>query len=1270
MRFHSDGPSIPDLLLEQCDAGRVVFLCGAGVSFNSGMPTFLGLTKHVIDFFSPSEDSPIMRAFNPWLDDASTATVSLDQIFTLLHQEYGAGEVNALVARRLEPQSDATNVGYEHGLIKRISSNLSGDPQIVTTNFDRLFEHGEKRDGITSHVPPAFPDLALGMRIEGVTYLHGRLASTDGGHLSYVLSSADFGRAYLAEAWATKFVCELLKRYTVVLVGYQAEDPPLKYLLQGLNRSDQFDQSQLFAFDRGEPKEIENKWSDRGVTSIAYREHAHLWQTMEAWADRADEPRNWRCKVVEGAKRDPKEMLPYQRGQVAHVLRSVPGAKLFVETKSPPHPEWICVFDASIRSVKKCGGYGDNAETFEPMKAYGLDDDNQHSNFQENSDEFENDHLLQWRDGDDNPSKFHRIGGRQVEGGAAISTRLNHLILWIVKLRSSPVIAWWAARQRGLHPRLIYHLESYLYNENEIDERCRHVWNYILEHHRDSQNRETLSSTWHFLRRRISKEGWPLSVLRQFRRVSQPRLIVELPKGVHMCRPPASHWRDLPLDEIFQFNVKHLHYGSESFDIADEAILAVFEILENHLKSAEGMLSNIKPRKVNTPTCYPDRESDGGRVRQRQDGQFSLFVKVFDRLVTINADRAKVHVSVWSERDQHFFRKLKLYALSKVDLFDANEMASIIVSFDQNAFWDVNVVRELLFAIVDRWSGISMKNKEAIVERILAGPNGHGKMSKEKKQDYRNMRAAAYGRYLQLEGCNFSKMLSIKLNEIIAEIPRWNDERARAIVKLQGSNGGFVETMEDPDVLLGLKPSDIVPRAEADIQASFSSLEEKRPFKGLVKSHPRRALAALTAEARKGSYPSDYWSDLMNEFPRDISSRLFSVFLKRLVRLPYVSVAELRYTASNWLLKNLNQAVNFDNNLGWRVYDHFFDGILTSGGRATASGIRQSTQEGKVAPESPSTYFYAVNGPIGKCAEAVLSVVLSEELKAGSQIPGYFKMRLEQLLAIPGTEIDHVVSILMSKLNQVMRVDPSWANYHLVPLLSFERSVAEPAWSGFFCGDNHLSVDVAPAIKPLLLELYPWFNQFEGNNDVSEIAVAYLGGLCIFHQNKPGGLKDREMRGIIREMNSSARNQLINWLSNVGVEKTDGWTTFIIPFIDNVWPRELKFRTSDSAVQWIMLLENTEDDFSIVFEVIKKFLIPIDIDKFAFSSLFYDVREERPIAARHPKAALDLIDTLMPEKLTTSSEYLSHMLKLIVEADPRLAFELKFRRLIDLVEGV
>lgn len=428
MRFHPDGPVIPDALLESSDAGRVVFLCGAGVSVPSGMPTFIELTKYVIDFFDPPADSEIMSAFRPWLEQSSAANVPLDQIFNLLHLEYGKNDVNALVTKQLTTSlTEVHDNEHKHGLIKRVSSSQNGIPQIVTTNFDRLFEVGDGSKHLTRYEPPAFPNLNFGSSIEGITYLHGRLVEVDANTHPYVLSSADFGRAYLSEGWATNFIRFLLERNTVVLVGYQAEDPPIKYLLQGLNHDGQYDRSRLYAFDRGLHEEIEAKWRDRGVTAIAYSEHSDLWRTMEAWAERVDDPRKWRASIIIKTQQDPKTLSPCERGQVAHILRTIAGAKLFAEADPIPHPEWICVIDANVRSDTESRDPFGRREAFDPKAAYGLDDDLREISEDERNAGISNENLLSWHEGDHNPPNGHRLTGLVPRGSEALPRRLEYL---------------------------------------------------------------------------------------------------------------------------------------------------------------------------------------------------------------------------------------------------------------------------------------------------------------------------------------------------------------------------------------------------------------------------------------------------------------------------------------------------------------------------------------------------------------------------------------------------------------------------------------------------------------------------------------------------------------------------------------------------------------------------------------------------------------------------------------------------------------------------
>lgn len=1265
MRFHSDGPAIPDVLLERADAGRVVFLCGAGVSLPSGMPSFIGLTRYVIEFFDPPEDSEIMLAFQPWLTDPTGANVPLDQIFNLLHQEYGKEEVNALVTERLSVPLASDQVGCEHNLIKRISSNQAGVPQIVTTNFDLLFEIGTQQ--VTYHVPPAFPDLNFGTTIEGITYLHGRLANARSAHHPYVLSSADFGRAYLAEGWATNFIRSLLSRYTVVLVGYQAEDPPVKYLLQGLNHDGQFDRTRLYAFDRGLPEEIEAKWRDRGVTAIAYVDHAHLWRTMEAWANRADDPRGWRASVIAATRQDPKEMAPHERGQVAHVLRTVQGAKLFSEMDPQPHPEWVCVLDAYLRSAKQTRGYGENSETFNPKMAYGLDDDLEEISDEDRRQGVSNDNLLVWRPGDNNPHAFHRLGGREADGFEATPVRLGHLINWISKSVDSPVMAWWTIRQNGLHPRLIQQIEWRIRDSKDLHQRARHIWNLVLEHHRDPRNREW-NGDWFDLKNRLATEGWTASALRDLRQVVSPRVGIRPSLGLGNSKPPTVAWNDIRLNDIGQFEVKFIERHGEALEVPDTALISVFDILEDQLIVASGLLQDIETIYFPTPSCYPEREVDGGEKIAEAADAMKVLIQLFDRIANLQPALANARATNWQETDRYFFRKLKLYAFAKTNVFDANDVAKAVLSFDNEIFWDIDIVRELLFLLVDRWAEFSNHNRERLTELILAGPDQLSHWSNEEYAGVRKKFAARYGRYLELKGCALSADHRARLANIIRGIPRWNDGWATSTVTQRGSHVGWVRTDETPDALLHVPVNEIVPRAKEELNREFGSFTQKRSFTGLVKVRPRAALSALTVAAKTGEYPSAFWSSMINDLPEDISPRLRRVFLHKLARLPHTVIAELRHTLGRWLEQRLGSVLDFDNDLGWHVYDHIVDGVLSGGANAAESGLGELRQGGEIVDRSRRTLGHAINGPVGMCTEALFQAVPGETQEAGSLVPDYIKTRVERLFASPGEGSDHAVSVTMRRLNWLLYVDPTWTREHLIPMLAFDHPASEPAWNGFLHSGSVPSPPLAELTKPLLIALFPWIDGFSWDRELSNVAAQWLGFMRIFHPDQPHGLTIREMRAVLRSMADESRHRFIFWLSQVGRKNGNGWTDLIVPFINEVWPRERRFRTSASVRAWVGLLDDTGGSFPIVYRAVKKFLVPVETNDHPFYRFTREINDGVPITARFPEATLDLMNAVTPQVITRPPYELPKVLALIAETDPALTSDPRYLRLIDLVE--
>ena len=65
---------------------------------------------------------------------------------------------------------------------------------------------------------PRLPVPRLGRN--GVVHLHGFLGDFGDDIWELVLSSADFGAAYLVDGWATRFLRELFRHFVVLFVGY------------------------------------------------------------------------------------------------------------------------------------------------------------------------------------------------------------------------------------------------------------------------------------------------------------------------------------------------------------------------------------------------------------------------------------------------------------------------------------------------------------------------------------------------------------------------------------------------------------------------------------------------------------------------------------------------------------------------------------------------------------------------------------------------------------------------------------------------------------------------------------------------------------------------------------------------------------------------------------------------------------------------------------------------------------------------------------------
>lgn len=185
----------------------------------------------------------------------------------------GRAAVRRELAAILTSADTSRKATRTHEALLTLSQGRDGRRRLVTTNFDRLFQAviGREEFKVSTCQAPLLP--VPKNRWDGLVYLHGLLPPTpsDSELDCLVVSSGDFGLAYLTERWAARFVSELFRHYTVCFVGYSLNDPVLRYMMDALAADRQRGEAplEMYAFasyKNGKKDASEAEWRAKNVT--------------------------------------------------------------------------------------------------------------------------------------------------------------------------------------------------------------------------------------------------------------------------------------------------------------------------------------------------------------------------------------------------------------------------------------------------------------------------------------------------------------------------------------------------------------------------------------------------------------------------------------------------------------------------------------------------------------------------------------------------------------------------------------------------------------------------------------------------------------------------------------------------------------------------------------------------------------------------------------------------------------------------------------------
>jgi len=1259
MRFIKDGPLIPSELLIAHDQGRVVFFCGAGVSSARAiLPNFCELAEKTCDILNVSDSNPVRKLIinRPKFEHkiGMNGLISMDKVFGLLERDFDSYSIANAVATSLKPTTDDINLSA-HRIMLDLATTQEKRVQLVTTNFDRLFTNC--RPTLKSWVAPDLPKISHQSELNGVVYLHGRVTEKyDGAEKEFVLSSSQFGRAYLADAWATDFFKAILSKYLIVFVGYSADDPPISYLLEALNYS--YDMpKRIYAFQPGENEGSLASWKQKGVTPILYvykdGQHIELWNTLEAWVERARNTNNWYAGVIEKARNGPRNLEPYERGQVAHIISTTEGARKLAESMPPPPAEWLCVFDSICRyagTIRSSKRFEEVNKIVDPFKYYHLDSDkrmpqmnaNDTFNWLENN-SWDGFKITETDWQELNEHNLPTFKGYNSINHPSLPSRIHALGDWLVKVSDQPAAIWWAAKQNKLHPYIQYGIrwnkpQKSTSNSNFI----RRAWDYLFEIWENKPRDSTRE--WYELRHSLDNTGWNEWAIRRYADIHKPYLTLA-GRPLTPVPPDAQNFR---FYDILPLKVKYSNLPPhEQLIIPDKFLSQLCCALRKNLEHAIHLETELDRYVWEfLPPIIPDnRPSDG--YSHRQDGlsgNFLFFASLFEKMVSYDHNAARREFNRWDINDDIIFGRLRIWAAGFESLFSAQEAGKIFLDVSDNIFWLSQHQRDLLLVLVKRWNLLPQDLRKSIEQRLLDGRKKWHEQE-ENFEEHKAWEILNRLTWLLNNSCQFSFDINSVIKELQQKAPHWKIEYAEKATESYEAGGGIVNIDTNHEVLLTTPADDIIAKAREIYNDKDNFLIQKNSFLGLCIKRPVKALTALRRfTSQKKEFPKWEWGTFLSLEARENDKiKLTELIGRRLLTYSPDDLANIAYEISFWLSNTCKNLQIYYPKLLEDLFIKFIDMIKNNPSLNKSVIIKNS--------DVPDYLMEAHNSPVGHISEALIKVSEAEDGKFTSRWLEYITI----LLAADSVTRKFALSCFSRQLNWLYFYLPDWSEINIIAALC-DSSTDEyaAAWGGLLSSGRISN-------SKLLVRLIPNLLTMAINNE-KEYHAEILAAILLSAWSSINGdindyyISDSDLKYVLLQSTESFRSyllmQFVYWIGEKKAGDVPLWYRRIPYFFDKIWPKQKAIKSPKISSNMCDIAFADEERFpEIVSSILPHLII---VDKSYWLPYHKILSKEKCVIDKHPKYALTIFWTILPDKARDWPYGINEILKRIEQADATL----------------
>lgn len=1262
MQFITNGPDIPDVLLQAHEEGRVVFFCGAGISYPTGLPGFKGLVDKLYQLLGTELEENEKQAYEQSKFDAT-----LD----LLERRYPGQRlaVRKKLLDALKPNLRRKGAKDTHIALLLLGRNRGGALRLVTTNFDRVFEHVAKRkQSLHATAAPTLP-VPKNSRWDGLVYLHGLLPSQSDDYAlqRLVLTSGDFGLAYLTERWAARFVSELFRNYVVCFVGYSINDPVFRYMMDALAADRMLGEKshQAYAFgdyEAGQKEQKANEWETKGVVPVLYNSinnHSLLHNSLKVWAKTyQDGTLGKEHIVVEHALAIPAASTRQDDfvGRMLWALSDESGlpAKRFAEINPAPPIEWLTALSEDRFEHNDLGRFGvsplplpDNKLRFSLIHRPARYDD----------------------------APWMGLIGRRLNSGW--DKVMFQLARWLTRHLNDPrLILWlskWGGQLHGSWAALIEdELERFAKLErdgntdklDEIranspnaipDEGLRSLWRLLLT------NR--IKSPWHNFdlyswKQRFKRDGLSASLRMELRGLLSPKISLRMPfrEGIEISEPdsPLSlrqlvDWELVLAADYVQSTLDDM--TSKHWQEALPELLEDFQLLLRDTLDLMRELGETNETSDRSDHSYWHLPSISPHWQNRGHHDWVKLIELLRDawLAVKNVDTvlATRIAQRWFELPYPTFKRLAFFSASDSDCIASEKWVSWLLENDAWWLWSVETQREVMRLLVLQGHRLaSMQNR--LEAAILNGPPRE--MFQEELEPQRWLALTEHTVWLRLSkleesGISLGKAAGDRFSKLSKAHPEWQPNSHESDeFPLWMSGSGDPDFEENREI-------DIAPHERDELIQWLSNRSVNRfPFhedtwREVCRERFADCIFALRHLALENNWPAGRWREALHVWSEeDLVQQSWQQAASLVKSMPDHLVEEIAHGIA-WWLKAASKYIEQHENILLDLCRRILDVPLEP-----SSVIKQNGQ----SIQQPITE--AINHPVGLVTEALLNFWLKRSPNDNDGFPTEIEPFFSRICEDQNDRFRHGRVILASRLITLYRADLLWTEQRLLPLFCWEENgtEAKTVWEGFLWSPR-LYQPLLIAFKPQLLETV---NHYHELGERKQQFAAFLTYAAL---QRIDGFTLKELKLALGALPQAglqyAAMAVARALEGAGEQREDYWKNRIQPFWRDCWPQSIDNASTSIAESAARMSIAAGAEFPSALESISNWLQPI-------RHLHHIVRRlhESKLCLQFPEESLQLLDCVIQDQQWGAPD-LRYCLENIAEAKPYLKQDSRYKRL-------